>query len=480
MALIQTPTIVADFSSGLIDDVSVAKSLLPRNCVRKAVNVVFDRPRGGISQRYGTAAIGTTSGNSINGIHNYRSSNASNHKLFRQSGTIAEYWSGTVWTSSLTGLTNARTRFITYLDTMALLNGTDSVKAFNGSSWISSGGNLDVGNFPVTKFAAIINSRVVAAGNSTNPDTAYLSSLESGGAVSWTSGNKTVKVSPNDGAGSLTGITGNGRVVLFFKERGLYRYDDNELQRVGFVGTTSHESICTDDQGITYFFGQGANGVGFYKTDGGRPVKISRVVTKYVEAISASYYGTIAAYTDGAKVEWDVGSVTIDGIAYANAALVYSISDQTWTFFSRAGSFRVFSQYIDASFNVTVVGGDSTGLVQTISSGTTDNGTAIQTEVEGAPVVFTTRSRTKSPTEMMTMAEHFQGLALSLREDDEPFAELGSVLRRDQLFQLNAARKFRGNEFTWRLSAINSGTPWEFSGFEFPAGTVTDEGNRPQ
>lgn len=478
---IPSPTVISDFSSGLMDDISVAKALLPKNAVRKAINVVFDRPRGGISQRYGSTALGAiaSSGNTIQGIHNYRSSNSSNHRLFEAAVGTIKYLNGATWSSSLTSLSIGKMRFLTYLDTMVFLNGVDSVQGWNGSSWTTSGGNLDVASFPITKFAAIINSRVVACGNTSNPDTAYLSSLESGGTISWTSGNKTIKVSPNDGAGSLTGLASNGRVVLFFKERGLYRYDDNELQRIGFIGTTSHESIATDDNGITYFFGQGANGVGIYATTGGRPVKISRAISKYISAIAASYYTSIAAYTDGAKIEWVVGDLTIDGTVYSNASLVYAIADKTWTIFSRSDSFRIFSQYIDTSNNITVVGGDTAGYIQTIDSGTTDNGVVIFCEVEPGPIVFTTRARIKNISEMITMTESFQGLILSMKVDDGKFLQIGSIDDRNKNFNLNNFEIFRGHEFFPKLTSVNSGTPWEFAGFEFPAGSVIDEEYRP-
>jgi hypothetical protein len=479
-ALIEKAVVIADASSGLIDDVSVAKHLLPANAVRKAINVVFDRPRGGVSQRYGTTIIGSAiAAQTVNGLHNYRSSTPANHRLFTQVGTVAYSLEANVWTSSLTGLTNIKTRFFTYLDTMAILNGTDAVKGWTGSAWITTGGNLDIANFPVTKFATVMNSRVLAAGNPSAPDTVYESSLEAGGAISWTSGNKSFKVSPNDGAGSLKGLAGNGRVALLFKERGLYRYDDTELQRIGYVGTTSHESIVTDDNGTTHFFGQGANGVGFYKTTGGTPTKSSRAIQKYVEAIDPAYYASIAGYTNGLVVEWDVGSITVDGVTYANACFVQSISDRTWTVFNRADSFRVFSQYITSTGGMTVVGGDTDGSIQTINSGNTDNGSPISAECEYAATVFSTRGRTKSPTQLVTMAEHYQGLTAHMKVDDGKFLQFGSITDRNQLHMLNSVGKFRGHEFILKLTSVNSGIPWEFAGFEFPANTIMDEGYRP-
>jgi len=474
------PFLVADFSSGLIDDLSVSKPLLPKNAVRKAINVIFNRPRGSIRQRLGTTRVGdaAVASTTILGVHNFRSSNSSYHQLLAVAGSTVYALSGTTWGSTTTVSTSGlKTRFITYLDRVAVLNGTDTPKMWDGSgSWETSGGRLDIGSFPVSKFATTINTRILAAGDSSNPDTISLSSLVSANAISWTSGNKTVQVSPQDGAGSITGVTGNGVVALIFKERGLYRYDDNTLQRVGYVGTPSYESIATDDNGITYFFGQGANGVGFYMTQGGRPIKISRAITRYVEAIAGSYYDDVAAYTDGTNVEWSVGSITIDGITYSNASFVYSVSDKTWTVYNRAHSFRVFSQYIDSSSNITVVGGDTAGNVQTIGSGNTDNGTAIQAEAELSPIVFTTRGRTKTVSEIMAFTEEYQGLSVDIRTDDNKWFPLGSLKEGNQHF--HNFPLLRGNEFHIRLKGNNTATPWELTGFEFPAGSVQDEGYR--
>lgn len=478
---IQQPIIYADFSSGLYDDLAVAKSLMPKNSVSKAMNCVFDRPRGGISQRYGTTAVGAvvSAGSTILGLHNFRCSTTANSQLLASvGGSIYKYSSGT-WSVTTTGFSSTeKTRFITYLDYVAVMDGVSACKCWSGTgAWVDTGGALAINSFPRGKYATTINTRIAVAGVTGALDTLYLSSLASAaGAISWTSGNKQIEVFPNDGGGNIAGLAGNGRVVLIFKERGLYRYDDSELQRIGFVGTTSNESIVTDDQGITYFFGQGANGVGFYMTNGGRPIKISRVVTKYVEAISASYYANIAGYTDGEKIEWAAGSITIGENTYSNASLVYSISDKTWSVFNRADSFRVFSQYINSSSEITTVGADTDGYAQTISSGNTDNGDPIHSEVEFAPIVFTTRGRTKVVTQIVTAAETYQGLILYVKTDDNRYSQIGSIDERNKHF--NNLPILRGNEFTFKLTANNSGIPWEFSGFEFPDGSVIDESYR--
>lgn len=464
---LQEPIRYDDFTSGLIDDVSVSDSLLPKNAVRHAVNVIFDRPRGAISQRSGTTLVGAvvTAGNTIAGLFNFRSSNSSYHQLLAGYGTTIYKLSGGAWSSTVTfATTSTKIRFLTYLDSVAVLNGADTPKSWTGNgAWVTTGGNLDIANFPVTKFATVLNTRVFAAGNSSAPDTVYASSLEASGAISWTSGNKSFKVSANDGNGSITSLKGNGKVILIFKERGLYRYDDTELQKVCDIGTPSHESVFNDDNGVTYFFGTGANGIGFYKTTGGYPVKISRPIQKWVEAISPSFYANINGYTDGRNCYWSIGATTV-GTTYSNTWLVYSISDQTWTTRSYADRFRVLAQYIDANGYLTTVGGDTDGAVQTIDSGNTDNGTPIESECEGASFYLTTRGQVKIINDVISYAKNFQGLNLMLKADDKGWEQIGTISNSVQYFK--NLPKLRGYQFRWKIRSINSGTPFQWDGIE--------------
>src|SRR3990167_2617313 len=190
MPKLQEPYILQDFSAGIIDDLSVADALTPRNAVRKGINVLFDRPRGAISQRYGTTALGAvvSSGNTINGLHNFRSSNSSYHQLLAAADTkIYSYnTGGATWDTQITGLTSGlKTRFLTYLDEVVYMNGTDASKSWTGTgAWQTTGGNLAVNSFPKAKFATILNSRVFTAGNPDAPDTVTASSLEASNAIS--------------------------------------------------------------------------------------------------------------------------------------------------------------------------------------------------------------------------------------------------------------------------------------------------------
>lgn len=459
---------IDDFSNGMIDDLSVADGLLPRNAVRHAVNVMFDRPRGAISQRYGTTVLGDDLGSvGVTGIHNFRSATSSNHALLAYEGTKIKSLSGSTWGDEVSSLTSGLdTNFITYLDTVAFMNGTDASQSWTGSgAWVNSGGNLDVGNFPTAKMATLLNGRVVTAGDSSNPARITVSSIPSGGAISWTSGNYTEDIFPNDGMGEIKALEGNGRIVLIFKERAMYRYDENSLQRIVAIGTPANRSVCTDDGGVTYFFGEGVHSVGFYATTGGYPVKISRPILKWVEAISASYYGSISAYTDGRKVYWSVGSVTIDGKTYSNAWLVYTIADKTWEARNYADRFQVFSQYINSSSEVTTVGGDTDGYVQTIDSGTTDNTTPIYSECEIGNLTPIGREKKKSLPTIITHAKHFQGLKFFMKVDDELIA-IGGIDEAHKLF--DPTKLPEGYAFNPIITSANSGEPFVFEGLSIP------------
>lgn len=471
---LQEPIRYDDFTSGLIDDISVSDSLFPKNAVRHAVNVIFDRPRGAISQRYGTTLVGTgTIGGAVQGLFNFRSSSASLNQLLTAVGSSIYRYTGVTWSVTTSFVTSTKFRFITYLDRVAVLNGTDTPQSWSGSgAWLTTGGPLDIANFPISKFATILNTRIFAAGNPNNPDTVYGSSLEASSAISWTSGNKSFKVYANDGNGSITSLKGNGKVILIFKERGLYRYDDTELQKVADIGTSSHESVFNDDNGVTYFFGTGVNGVGFYKTTGGYPIKISRPIQKWVEAISPSNYANIAGYTDGRNCYWSIGTVTVNSTTYANSWLVYSISDQTWSTRNYGNRFNVLTQYIDSNGNLTTVGGDTAGNVQTIDSGNTDNGTPIESECEGGAFYLTTRGRVKVINEFVSYAKNYQGLNLMLKADNSPWQQIGTINRPVQYFK--NPPKLRGYEFRWKIRVVNSGIPFQFDGFEFQ--NISDEG----
>mgnify|MGYP001572363394 FL=1 len=356
------------------------------------------------------------------------------------------------------------------------------MKSWTGAvadSWITTGSILDVGNWPSgTKYAKVFNSRVYAAGATSAPDTLYYSSIPSASTISWTSGNGSLDVNPNDGENGITALETNGTILMVFKQNSLYRWDgfSTFANKVINVGTSSQESVALHDSGWVYFFGIGKGGVGAYRTTGGYPQKISLNINKWFEAISASNYANVAGFCDDDHFSLYVGSVTVNNETYSNAIFVYTISTQSWHIEDRGFAYNVFATYRDSTDALTIVGGDTSGRIQTINSGNDDIGSPINSECEFAPLVFTTRSRTKQLGGITAYATNFTGLQLLIKTDQKDYAMLGDIKSTEQNFPspVDGSELFRGKRFFPKIVASNTSTPFQFDGFEFQ--DVMDEG----
>jgi hypothetical protein len=130
-----------------------------------------------------------------------------------------------------------------------------------------------------------------------------------------------------------------------------------------------------------------------------------------------------------------------------------------------ADTFTVFAQYVNTSGNLTVVGGDSEGMVQTMDSGTTDNGTPIISECEFGPVILTDKARIKKLERIGTMVTHPQGLSLFMKVDDGNYGSIGTIDKAYKEFSGFPTK--RGHTFYPKINAVNSNTPFQFDGFNF-------------
>lgn len=469
-----------DFSSGLIDDQSVSDSLLPVNAVRKAINVVFDDPVGSVAQRKGITIIGNqiSASKNVIGLYNFRDSGSGvNHQLIAVvNGTIYKLV-GATWTGITSGLSaTAKMRFVTFLDEVIALNGSDAPRRWDGGAgaFATSGGNCDIANFPTTKAAITFNSKIYAIGNPNHPSRLYNSSTaSSAGTISWTSGNDATDINPDDGDGDLTSIATNGTVIMLFKERSMYRWNGagGDPNRVVNVGTTSHESVQSVGKGLVYFFGQTSGAVGVYRTDGGQPVIISKGIKKWINAISSSNYANIAASYDDDHYYLSVGDVTVDGTTYNNCSYVFTFSSNAWTVFSHPSEFKVHAPYINGTA-ATIVVGDDNGQIFTLNSGTDDNGTAIASECEFAPDTFGDRGKEKMINEMMVYSKQYTGLQFLMKADSGNFLVLDSIKSTEQ--RIGGLPVLQGRRMFPKIIASNSQTRWIFDGFEYTNVNVTE------
>lgn len=364
-------------AAGMVSNVN--KNLTPQDSVAVGLNVDFDQELGSAVTRLGTGIVGTqlVDNMSVLGLHDFRDANGSNHALLAAinaaggaTSVVYKVGTGTI----RTGLTaSKKMRFVTFLDSVLMINGADAEASYDGSTVITTGGAFDLANIPGSNTCELCIEwldRVYVAGDSTEPDRLYYSSTPSAGAVSWTSGNGYVDIEPEDGGGSITGIGKVPGYLLIFKERALKRwsFDSAFPETLIQIGTPSHESIVNAGGLCAFFSASSKDARGFYITNGDRPIAIShdrvRNIKKWVDAIPQVSEANIAGWGDARSFWWSIGDVTVDGRAYSNVVVRWNRVLDQWSIRSYPSQFTVFSSYVTGGDNVVVAGDDDGQVIQ--------------------------------------------------------------------------------------------------------------------
>lgn len=376
------PQFKKDFSGGMLTNLN--ETLVPQNSVRLGMNVRFDEELGSVVSRLGTSIVGSqlVSGNSVLGLHDFRDSVGTNHALLATinaaggaTSVVYKVGTGTI----RTGLTaSKKMRFLTFLDSVLMLNGADAEASYDGATVITTGGAFDLANIPSSNTVSLCREfldRVYLAGDTANPDRLYYSSTPTAGAISWTSGNGNVDIEREDGGGGITALAKVPNYLLVFKERSLKRFTQVSANPESLVniGTPSQESVV-EAAGLCAFFSGANYARGFYLTDGGRPVPIShdrvKNIKKWVDAIPQASESSIAGYATEREFAWSIGDVTVDGIAYTNVVVRWNRILDQWNVDAYPTQLYVFSPYVNSGVN-SIVGGDDNGNVITLNAAAT-------------------------------------------------------------------------------------------------------------
>ena len=366
------PQFIKDFSGGMISDIN--PNLAPQSSVNLLLNMDADVEVGSLSSRLGTALIGsqTVDGKTILGlVQHVDQADTTKNKLFAtvndSSNTNADIFDVGTGISLADDTASLKTRFLNYNGDTLRLNGTDAPKAYNSSSWITTGGVFDLANMPTGyKYAVEFLDRVYLWGKTSSPYTLAYSGLLTTGAVSWTAGNGTVEIEPEDNGGEATGLGKVPGYVLLFKRRSLHRFNYSSTfpESLVQIGAYSQESIISAAGLCAFYSDSNENAKGFYVTDGRRPQPIShdntRPIKKWVDAISSS--ATVAGWGTERYFAWSVGDLTVDGESYNNVVLKYNRILNQWSVRTYPTQFSVFVSYVTGGIHTTV-GGDDDGQV---------------------------------------------------------------------------------------------------------------------
>jgi hypothetical protein len=370
---------------------------------------------------------------------------------------------------SVTTYEGIKTRFLTYLNSCLRLNGINSPKAYNGTSWITTGGVFDLSDMPqASKYAIEFKDRVYVAGKSDAPDQVDISSIADSQTrtVSWDTadGAKFIVFEQEDGGGGITGLWKVPGYVIVGKKRTIKRYDGSSAYPEDMV----NQGIPTQECGVT---AQGmlfwVNENGAWATEGGKPKKISTyTVDKIIK--SCTDFMWVASGTDEEHVFFSFPSVTISGETYTNVVLKYNIFQNTWDARKYPTHHTCYAKYVDDSETVFLALGDNDGTVRKIDTGNSDDGVGITYALETQDIDFGMRGKTKKISDIDVLTENVSKGSLMYRTTHEAsdWKPLGKIDKE----AVNITKSISGRYFNFKLSeTVNSGQA-KIIGLEFPEG----------
>lgn len=361
-----------DFSGGQANNIN--PSLTPDSVCDLMMNLEADVEIGSAVSRLGTALVGTQTVDNktiLGVVQHVDQADTTKNKLFAavndSSNTNSDIFDVGSGISLADDTASLKCRFLNYNGDTLRLNGTDAPKAYNSSTWITTGGVFDLANMPTGyKYPAEFLSRAYLWGKASSPYTLAYSGILTAGAVSWTSGNGTIEIEPEDNGGEGTGLGKVPGYLLIFKRRAMHRWNFSSAfpEQLVNIGAYSQESIINAGGLCAFYSDSNENEKGFYITDGNRPICISeatnRPIKKWVDAISST--AIVAGFGTNNYLVWSVGDLTVDGETWTNVVLKYNRILNQWTVRSYPTGFRVFASYVTGGIH-TIVGGDDDGNV---------------------------------------------------------------------------------------------------------------------
>lgn len=457
---------IRECSEGIIQ--AVDTSILSANSVYLAVNFLFDEILGRAVLRPGITQIGSqvVDGQSCLGLYQHITTGGIRKALavFNDLvGANADIYAlgGTpeTWSVVKGGLTkDLKVRFETFLDTTVAVNGVEVASTADGVNWVTTGGNLDIGNMPSCTLVKEWQDKIYCAGNPAHLDRLYFSSTSNAGVISWTSNNGYIDIEPEEGAGGITALAKVPGYFLIFKERALKRWDGASTypESLITIGTPSQEAVVMTKQSCYYF-----NKRGIYETTGGYPRKISRRIQDIIRAIPASYYDQVSGWGTGERVMYSIGDITLGDLNLTNCVIVYSIESQNWAFLSFPKEFKIWHQYIDSDGDEIVIAGDDDGNVWE-TAGSDDNGFLINWLIQYQVIEFGSRGRMKDITKYVTYTKNVRNGKMSCRINEKgDFKPLGNISKEVE----EITKDIKGRTFEFRIQG--QGKEVEIIGIDF-------------
>jgi hypothetical protein len=471
--------ILRDWTRGTIR--TVQSSVCPPNSYKMALNMDSTQEIGSLESRLGTGIIGVQAvdGATCYGLHYHRDSVATDHKLFGvfTGGGNSDIYDMIDGSMSLEDDTKElKTRFCTFLNSTVRVNGTDAVKSYNGSAWVSSGGAFDEADMPVGSVVLEWRDRIYTAGVAASPSILYYSTVADPDArtISWTvtaddpDSAGQIEIEQEDGGGAITALEKVPGYLLIFKERSMKRWDGESTYPDDLinVGAPSQEAVCRGREMVFI-----ANQEGVWVTNGGYPKKLSKPIQDLWDAIPAANLDKIATYCDEIDVYVYVGDITLDQNTYSNVCFKYNIDMQVWDTYSYSNDFTCFTWYV-SSLEKIIIGGDKDGQAIQLNTGYTDYPSVpITYSMETQDIEFGAQGRYKEISEMVLFTRNVstgQVLYRSNSDLDKDWKSIGNITNDVE----NREFKAKGNWFNFKISGVTNTGTVKIQGIAFPEQSI--------
>lgn len=311
------------------------------------------------------------------------------HLVVCNAATESEVYlnSAGTWTQQAQNLTaGAKARGTDFVDYFFLCNYSDATRSYSGSAWSTS---TNVTSAPKAKYVESYRNRLYLAycnvSATAYPSRVYYSSLPaSDGTITWDTTNDYFYVETQDGD-HITALAKNKTHLLVFKENSMFRYDGTfaatNLKPISWnLGAVSQESVVLDEN-VVFFYSR----KGVAMSGGGEPKIISRAIQPIIDRVNQANLGDICGGIHEDHLLMYVGTLTSalpgDDDALEKVMLDYDISQNSWTYHIVPDEPQAFATYTSTGAKLLSFG-DANGEMFTWNSGTTDDGTAIATNIE--------------------------------------------------------------------------------------------------
>lgn len=464
---------------------SICNYLLPDYMLRYCMNAYTDEwnsnQLGDIKQIPGYAIVDSAieADKNILGLHNFLSADGATDRLIAtvndsgDSESRSYYYNsgGSSWDEigpvPINWTADLKMRFVTFLDYIYAVNGTDAIKSWDGSP-SSNWGTTNLTNAPNGSLIANYLDHLRISGNSTYKSRLYSSSIPASDyTISWAGAGVEadrdyIDINPDDND-EITGLMNMG-TLLVFKKRGLYTWNGKatEADQVIDIGAVNQE-VIKKVRGVTYFFGETKDSGAIFAYSGTYPEEISKPVRKWIDAVATTSYDDMGAIVDDDNYILSIGDVTYEGVSYSNVGLRLNVSNQTWSTIFLPDKPLLSTERIQSDGTRTVIFGNDAGEVHTWNSGNTFNGTAINVIIRTKELEWGSRSMIKTINNFAVYSSAPQGATLQVRVDGKEWITLAKLNKPTQVINCD----LHGFYFEFQIIASNSQAPMVFDGFEF-------------